>query len=107
MRVWMKLSRRPANGGFCGVRDTTSRPPEVSLAEANAKMVRVEGLAPLGPDDIAERRVLEDALAKVFARATIAPVGQRVDECEKFGERAAKRFEKAQEVVGEALKVQT
>ena len=61
----------------------------------------------MGPDDVAERRVLEDALAKVRARATVAPVGQRLDECEKYCERAAKRLEKAKESVGEALKVQT
>ena len=77
-------------------RETTSRPPEASLAEAT-----------LGPDDITERRVLEDALAKVRARAIVAPVGQRLDECKKYCERAAKRLEKAQEVVCEALKVQT
>ena len=58
------------------------------------------------PDDVAERRVLEDALAKVRARATVAPVGQRLDECEKYCERAAKRLEKAKESVGEALKVE-
>ena len=93
--------------GFLESRDTSSSPPEVSLAEANAKTVRVEGsLAVLGPDDVAERRVLEDALAKVRARATVAPVGPRLDECDKYCERAAKRFEKAQEVVSEALKVQ-
>ena len=89
-------------------RDTTSRPPEASLAEANAKIVRLEGsLAALGPDDIAERRVLEDALAKVRARAIIAPVGQRLDECKKCCERAAKRLEKAQEVVCEALNLRS
>ena len=90
---------------FSESRDTSSRPPEVSVAEANAKIVRLEGsLAALGPDDVAERRVLEDA--KVRARAAVAPVGQRLDECEKYCERAAKRLEKAKESVGEALKVQ-
>ena len=50
-------------------RDTTSRPPEASLAEANAKMVRLQGsLAGLGPDDIAERRVLEHALRKQWPK---------------------------------------
>ena len=79
----------------------------MSVAEANAKIVRLEGsLAALGPDDVAERTVLEDALAKIRARATVAPVGQRLDECEKYCERAAKRLEKAKESVGEALKVQ-
>ena len=34
-------------------------------------------------------------------------MGQRLDECEKYGERAAKRFEKAKASVGEVLKVQT
>ena len=58
------------------------------------------------PDDVAERHVLEDALAKVRARAIVAPIGQ-LDECEKFCERAEKRVEKAQEAVAEALKVQT
>ena len=73
--------------GSAESRDTTSRPPEASLAEANAKISRLEGsLAALGPDDIAERRVLEDALAKVRARAIVAPVGQRLDECEKYCE---------------------
>ena len=85
---------------------TTSRPPEASLAEANAKIARLEGsLAALGRDDIAERRVLEDALAKVRARAIVAPVGQRLDEYKKYCEGATKRLEKAQEVVCEALKV--
>ena len=66
-------------------RDTTSRPPEASLAEANAKIARLESsLAALGPDDIAERRVLEDALAKV--REPESPVGQRLDECKKYCE---------------------
>ena len=62
-------------------------------------------LAALGPDDVAERRVLEDALAKVRARAIVAPIGQRLVECEKFCERAAKRVDKVQEAMGEALKV--
>ena len=76
---------------------TTSRPPEASLAEANAKIARLEGsLAALGRDDIAERRVLEDALAKVRARAIVA-VGQRLDEYKKCCEGATKRLEKAQE----------
>ena len=34
-------------------------------------------------------------------------MGQRLDECEKYCERAVKRLEKAQEVVTEALKAQT
>ena len=89
-------------------RDVSSRPPDVSVAEANAKVVRLEGsLAALGPHDVEERRVLEEALSKVRVRATVAPVGQRLDECEKYCERAAKRSEKAQEVVTEALKAQT
>ena len=68
------------------------------IAEANAKVARLEGsLAVLGPDDVEERRVL----------ATVAPVGQRLDECEKYCERVVKRLEKAQEVVTEALKAQT
>ena len=41
-----------------------------------------------------------------FARQ-VAPVGQRLDECDKYCERAAKRLEKAQEVVTEVLKAQT
>ena len=78
--------------------NVSSRPPDVSVAEAHAKMARLEGsLAALGPDDVEERRVLEEALSKVRARATVAPVGQRLDECEKYCERAAKRLEKAQE----------
>ena len=77
---------------------TTSRPPEASLAEANAKIARLEGsLAALGRDDIAERRVLEDALAKVRARAIVA--GQRLHQYKKYCEGATKRLEKAQEVV--------
>ena len=89
-------------------RDVSSRPPDVSVAEANAKVARLEGsLAVLGPDDVEERRVLEEALSKVRVRATVAPVGQRLDECEKYCERAVKRLEKAQEVVTEALKAQT
>ena len=80
-------------------RDT---PPEVSLAECKNSSARGFIGSP-----VAERRVLEDALAKVRARATVAPVGQRLDECEKYCERAAKRLEKAKETVGEALKVQT
>ena len=61
-------------------------------------MVRLQGsLAVLGPDNIVE-------LPKVRARAIVAPVGQRFDECEKFCERASKRVEKAQEAVAEALK---
>ena len=89
-------------------RDVSSRPPDVSVAEANAKVVRLEGsLAALGPHDVEERRVLEEALSKVRVRATVAPVGQRLDECEKYCERAAKRLEKAQEVMTEALKAQT
>ena len=79
-------------------RNASSRPPEASVAEANAKIVRLQSsLAALGPDDVAERRVLEDALAKVRARAIVAPIGQRLDECEKFFERAEKRVEKARE----------
>ena len=86
-------------------RDVSSRPPDVSVAEANAKVVRLEGsLAALRPHDVEERRVHEEALSKVRVRATVAPVGQRLDECEKYCERAAKRLEKAQEVVTEALK---
>ena len=46
-------------------------------------------------------------MSKVRARAVVAPVGQRLDECEKFCERASKRLEKAQEAVAEALKAQT
>ena len=96
-----RCSQKNEDGGFCGVRDTISLPSEASLAEANTKIARLEGsLAVLGPDDIAERRVLEDA------RAVIAPVWQRLDECRKCCERAAKLLEKAQEVVCEALKVQ-
>ena len=86
--------------------NVSRHPPDVSVAEAHAKMARLEGsLAVLGPDDAEERRVLEEALSKVRARATVALVGQRLDECEKYCERAAKRLEKAQEVVTEALKV--
>ena len=89
-------------------REFSSRPSEVSLAEASAKVARLTGsLAALGPDDLEERRALEDALLKVHARATVAPVGHRLGDCEKICERAAKRFEKAQEVVAEALKAQT
>ena len=91
-----------------GSRDTTSHPPEVSVAEANAKVARLEcSLSALGPDDAAERRVLEEALTKVRARTAVAPVGQRLDDCEQYCERAAKRLEKAQETVAEALKAQT
>ena len=57
-------------------RDVSSRPPDVSVAEANAKVARLEGsLAVLGPDDVEERRVFEEALSKVRVRATVAPVG--------------------------------
>ena len=63
-------------------------------------------MAVLGTDDVEERRVLEEALSKVRVRATVAPVGQRLDECEKCCERAAKRFEKAGSC-DEALKAQT
>ena len=56
---------------------------------------------------VEERRVLEEALLKVRVHATVAPVGQRLDECEKCCELAAKRLEKAQEVVTEGLKAQT
>ena len=95
-----EVLKKAKTEGSTESRDTTSRPPEASLAEANSKMVRLQGsLAALGPDDIAERRVLEDALAKVRARAIVAPVGQRLDECEKFCERAAKRVEKARRSV--------
>ena len=62
-----------------------------SLACKRAQQSCEGSLAALGPDDVAERRVLEDALAKVRARAIVAPIGQRLDECEKFCERAAKR----------------
>ena len=76
--------------------------------ERGVKVARLEGsLAVLGSEDVEERRVLEQALSKVRVRATVAPVGQRLDECEKFCERAVKRVEKAQEAVAEALKVQT
>ena len=103
-----EVLKKAKTEGSTESRDATSRPPEASLAEANAKMVRLQGsLTALGPDDVAERRVLEDALAKVRARAIVAPIGQRLDECEKFCERAAKRVEKAQEAVAEAVKVQT
>ena len=68
--------------------------------------VRLQGsLAALGPDDIAERRVLEDASAKVRAHCcTSWATFGRVREVLRG---AAKRVEKAQEVVAEALKVQT
>ena len=69
-------------------RNVSSRPPDVSVAVANAKVAPLEGsLAALGPDDVEERQVLEEALSKVRARATVAPVGQRLDECEKYCER--------------------
>ena len=57
----------------------------------------IGGLSGSSPNDLEERRVFEEALSKVRVRATVAPVGQRLDECEKFCERAAKRLEKAQE----------
>ena len=57
-----------------------------------------------GPDNVEERRVLEETLSKVRVRAT---VGARGAACEKYCERAVKRLEKAQEVVTEALKAQT
>ena len=95
-----EVLKKAKTEGSTESRDTTTRPPEASLAEANAKMARLQGsLAAVGSDDIAERRVLEDALAKVRARAIVAPVWQRLDECEKFCERVAKRVEKAQDVV--------
>ena len=69
----------------------------------NAKVVRLKAsLTALGPDNVEERRVLEE-----FRVATVAPVGQRLDDCEKFCERVAKRFEKAQEAVSETLKAQS
>ena len=53
-------------------RDTTSRQMRMR------RLLGLEGsLAALGPDDVAERRVLEDALAKVRARAIVFPVGHR------------------------------
>ena len=49
------------DGGINRVRHHQSTTREASLAEVNAKMVRLQGsLAALGPDDISERRVLED-----------------------------------------------
>ena len=75
-----EVLKKAKTEGSTESRDATSRPPEASLAEANAKMVLLQGsLAALGPDDVAERRVLEDALAKVRARAIVAPIGQRLD----------------------------
>ena len=49
MRVWRKLSKKAKTEGISESQDTTRRPPEVSLAEANAKMVREGSLAATGP----------------------------------------------------------
>ena len=44
-------------------RDVSSRPPDVSVAEANAKVARLEGsLAVLGLDDVEERRCLRGGI---------------------------------------------
>ena len=101
-------SQEGQDGGFNRVSRHHQSPTRGVSCRSKCENISFQGsLAALGPDDIAEWRVLEDALAKVRARAIVAPVGQRLDECEKFFERAAKRVEKAQEAVAEALKVQS
>ena len=75
-RTCLEDALRKAKTESAESRGSANRPPDASVAEANAKVVRLEAsLAALGPNDVKERRVLEEALSKVRVRATVAPVG--------------------------------
>ena len=68
-------------------------PDEVRSA-ALAKIARLEAaITALGPDDSTEKSVLEEALQKVKKEAKLTPVGERLDSCLQFIERASKRLQ--------------
>ena len=64
------------------------QPDEVRSA-ALAKIARFEAaITALGPDNSPEKSVLEEALQKVKKEAKLTPVGERLDSCLQFIERA-------------------
>ena len=74
-------------------------PDEVRLG-ASTKITRLQSaLAVLGEDDVVERSALEAALKKAQVQAVIPPVAERIEQTQKFIERAKKRVVLADECV--------
>ena len=74
-------------------------PDEVRLG-VSTKITRLQSaLAVLGEDDAVERSALEAALKKAQTQAVIPPVAERIEQTQKFIERARKRVSVAEEYV--------
>ena len=75
-------------------REPTRASPDEVRSAALAKIARLEAaITALGPDDSKEKSVLEEALQKVKKGAKMTPVGERLDFCLQFIERASKRLQ--------------
>ena len=78
-------------------------PDEVRSA-ALAKIARLEAaITALGPDNSLEKTLLEEALQKVKKGAKMTPVGERLDSCLQFIERASKRLQLCESDLAQVL----
>ena len=72
-------------------------PAEVA-SNANSRVSRLERcIAQLSPDDGAELRSLQAALAKARAQSVLPHPAQQVEDCQQYCARAKRRLERAQE----------
>ena len=69
--------------------------PDDRVAEAQARVVRLQGAVDLLGEDNPDAAGLKTMLAEAKAQTRVAPVGERLDACLKFIERAKKRLERS------------
>ena len=74
-----------------GSREQTRASPDEVRSAALAKIARLEAaITALGPDNSPEKTLLEESLQKVKKGAKMTPVGERLDSCLQFIERASR-----------------
>ena len=79
--------------------------PDDRVAEAQARVIRLQAAVDLLVEDNPDAASLKTMLAEAEAQTRVAPVGERLDACLKFIERAKKRLESADQDVIKAQEV--
>ena len=71
--------------------------PDDRVAEAQARVIRLQAAVDLLGEDNPDAASLKTMLAEAKAQTRVAPIGERLDACLKFIERAKKRLESAEQ----------